>query len=68
MSYEKMKTCADMTLANAIEDMVVYEHMSKEEARNKVLESKAYQCLYDFESGVWMEGSDYFRDLLKKWG
>ena len=68
MSYEKMKTCADMTLANAIEDMVAYEHMSKEEARNKVFQSKAYQCLYDFESGVWMEGSDYFRDLLKKWG
>ena len=46
-------------------DEVLYEHMSKEEARDKVLESKAYQCLYDFESGVRMEGSDYFRDLLK---
>lgn len=41
-------------------------HISLEEARNKALESKAYECLYDFDTGMWMEGPDYFRDLLRK--
>jgi hypothetical protein len=66
MQYEKMKACADMTLANAIEDLSREAHISLEEARNKALESKAYECLYDFDTGMWMEGPDYFRDLLRK--
>lgn len=68
MTYEKMKACADMTLANAIEDLAEEEHITIEEARDKAIESKAYQCLYDFETGVWMEGPDYFRDLLSRYG
>ena len=68
MTYEKMKACADMTLANVIEDLAEYEHLTKEEARDKVLESKTYQCLYDFESGMWMEGADYVRDILNRCG
>ncbi len=66
MQYEKMKACADMTLANAIEDMAKEENLSLEEARNRILESKAYECLYDFETGMWMEGPDYFRDILRR--
>ena len=65
MNYEKMKACADMTLANVIEDMVEEEHMTLADARNKVLESKTYACLYDFDTGIWKEGPDYFRDLLR---
>ena len=65
MKYEKMKACADMTLANAIEDLSRETHIPLEEARNKVLESRAYECLYDFDTGMWMEGPDYFRDLLR---
>ena len=65
MKYEKMKACADMTLANAIEDLSRETHIHLEEARNKVLESRAYECLYDFDTGMWMEGPDYFRDLLR---
>ena len=67
MQYEKMKSCADMTLANAIQDMVEEEGISLEEARNIILESKAYECLYDFETGMWKEGPDYFRDILRKY-
>ena len=66
MQYEKMKACADMTLANAIEDLSREANISLEEARNKALESIAYECLYDFDTGMWMEGPDYFRDFLQK--
>ena len=66
MTYEIMTACADMTLANAIEDMAEEEHITREEARNKILESKTYECLYNFDSGMWMEGPDYFRDTYKR--
>ena len=68
MTYVKMKACADMTLATAIEDLAENDNISIEEARNRVIESKTYRCLYDFETGMWMEGADYFRDTLNKWG
>jgi hypothetical protein len=61
-----MKACADMTLANAIEDMAREYNILESEARDRILNSKAYECLYDFESGLWMEGPDYFRDFMKK--
>ena len=67
MTYEKMKACADMTLANAIEDMSRYDKISLAEARNIIIESKAYDCLYNFETGLWMEGPDYLRDIVKKY-
>lgn len=67
MSYEKMKLCADMTLANAIEDMAEEDGISLDEARSIILESKTYECLYDFDTGMWMEGPDYFRDTLKRY-
>ena len=28
---------------------------------------KAYDGLYDFETGMWMEGPDYLRDIVKKY-
>lgn len=37
MTYEIMTACADMTLANAIEDMANEEHITREEARNRLL-------------------------------
>ena len=67
MTYEKKKACADMTLANAIEDMSRYDKVPLAEARNIILESKAYDCLYNFETGMWMEGPDYLRDIVKKY-
>ena len=66
MQYEKMKTCADMTLADVIEDLSAEENISLKAARDRVLESKAYGCLYDFETGMWKEGPDYFRDVMNK--
>ncbi len=66
MSSDIMYTCADMILADAIEDLANEEHISIEEARNRLLESKAYDCLYNLESNLWMEGPDYFLDFYRK--
>ncbi len=29
-----------------------------------ILNSKAYDCLYNFDTGLWMEGPDYFIDFF----
>ena len=58
-----MSTCAAFTLAATIEDMAKDSGKPIEEIRKEILESKAYECLLDFETGLWAEGPDYFRDF-----
>ena len=65
-SVDVMNTCADMVLANAIEDMADEEGITKAEARERLVTSAAYQCLYDLDSKLWMEGPDYFRAFYKQ--
>ena len=66
MSSDIMNSCADMILANAIEDLAEEDKITKAEARDRLLESKAYNCLYDFDSGLWKEGPDYFIDFFRR--
>ena len=66
MSFEKMNACADMILTDAICDMAEEENISIEESRNRLLSSNACKCLYDFDSGLWKEGPDYFLDYYRK--
>ena len=68
MALEKERFCADLIVVNVVEDLVRIEHISREEAWKKVIESKTYQCLHDFETGMWKEGPDYFRDTLERYG
>ena len=65
MSSDVMNACADMILTDAIEDLANEDHISLTEARNRILNSKAYSCLYDFETDLWQEGSDYFLDFFR---
>ncbi len=39
---------------------------SREGGIEIVLESKTYECICDFEAGMWREGPDYFRDTLRR--
>ena len=66
MSFEKMNACADMIPTDAICDMAEEENISIEESRNRLLSSNACKCLYDFDSGLWKEGPDYFLDYYRR--
>ena len=66
MSHDIRTACADMILADAIKDMSEEKGITQEEARDALLGSKAYHCLYDFDTKLWMEGPDYFRDFYQK--
>lgn len=66
MSSDVINTCADMILADAIEDFATEEGITIAEARDRLLESKAYECLYDPDTNLWMEGPDYFLDFYRR--
>ena len=60
MTSDVMNLCADMVLADAIEDFAEKKQITKQEARERIIRSKAYSSLYDFETGLWKDGPDYF--------
>ena len=66
MSIELKKFCADLILTDAIMDMADEEEISLQEARSRIINSRAYTDLYDFETGLWENGPDYFRDYYSK--
>lgn len=61
---EQKMFCADLILTDAIMDMADEEGIILQEARNKIINSNAYAALYDFETGLWETGPDYFRDFF----
>lgn len=63
---EQKRFCADLILTDAIMDMAEEEGITWQEARSKIINSNAYIALYDFETGLWGNGPDYFRDFYKK--
>ena len=65
MTSEVMTHCADLILADVLQDAAC-EGLSLAEARRAVFESPAYVSLYDFDTGLWQEGPDYFVDYLNR--
>ena len=63
---EQKMFCADLILTDAIMDMADEEGSILQEARNKIINSNAYAALYDFETGLWESGPDYFRDFFRR--
>lgn len=63
---EQKRFCADLILTDAIMDMAEEDGITWQEARSKIINSNAYTTLYDFETGLWGNGPDYFRDFYKK--
>lgn len=63
---EQKMFCADLILTDAIMDMADEEGIILREARNKIINSNAYAALYDFETGLWESGPDYFRDFFRR--
>ena len=60
MNSEVMKTCADMIITAAIQDKAKRENRSIDSVRSELICSDAFEALYDFDTGLWQEGPDYF--------
>ena len=65
MSYEQKVFCAELILTAAIMDMAEDEGISRQEARSRKINSPAYDALYNFDTGLWAQGPDYFRSFYQ---
>ena len=64
--YNEQKVfCAELILTAAIMDMAEDEGISRQEARSRIINSPAYDALYNFDTGLWTEGPDYFRSFYQ---
>lgn len=66
MPYETMCSCADLILTDAIDDLTRDTGLPKSEIRKALMTSEAYECLYDFETGLWEQGPAYFIDFYMR--
>ncbi len=64
MNFDAMNQCADLIFADAVQDLSRRSGKSVDEIRARIIESPAYEALYDFETGVWQTGPDYFIGLV----
>ena len=65
MSYEQKVFSAELILTAAIMDMAEDEGISRQEARSRIINSPAYDALYNFDTGLWAQGPDYFRSFYQ---
>lgn len=65
VSDEQKTFCASLILTAAIMDMAEDEGISRQEARSRIINSPAYDAIYNFDTGFWAEGPDYFRSFYE---
>lgn len=66
MSNDMKVATIEMILTNAIEDYAIKTNQSVSDVRDEIIESGAYDALYDFDTGLWTQGPDYFIDFFLK--
>jgi len=66
MSSDLKTITKELILTAAIEDYAKRIGKSISEVRNDIIESGAYDALYDEDTGLWTQGPDYFIDYFEK--
>jgi hypothetical protein len=62
---QQKELCAVSVMRSMLEDYSAMNHINFEEALLLFGQSKTYQALYDFSTGMWREGPDYLRDWFE---
>ena len=65
MDNEQKVFCAELILTASIMHMAEDEGITRQEARSRIINSLAYDTLYNFDTGLWSEGPDYFRSFYQ---
>ena len=60
MDYDIKGSTAELILTDAIDDYAKATGKSIEDVRSDIIESGAYDALFNFDTGLWKEGPDYF--------
>lgn len=62
-SDSQKESCALEIMRDAISELSTRDNISYEEALYLFANSKVYDALFDFETGIWRESADYLLNL-----
>lgn len=62
----QMESCAISTMRRMIEKYSTKTGVPFEEAFFQFTKSRIYSALFDYATGIWMEGPDYLMDLYEE--
>lgn len=64
---EKQKeACAIITMRDMLRKLAIREKISYKEALFLFASSNIYEALFDFDTGIWKESSEYLLDLYDR--
>ena len=58
--------CAALVMDSMVKDLAEKEGRKYGDVLKGFVQSHAYNCLFDFETGVWREGPAYLEDLFRQ--
>ncbi len=67
MKDTQKKYCADLLFTYAVQLLANQKNISYAEARTQLIQSTAFDCMFDYSTGLWQDGPAYFlwfHDLL----
>ncbi len=62
---QQKELCAITVMRSMLEDYCTEKNVSFDDAFFKFISSRTYSMLFDFSTGLWMEGPDYLRDTFE---
>ena len=65
MNRNAVEMTMDLIFADAVQDLAKKTGRPISEIRKAAIESRAYEALYDPETGMWGEGPDSFAELVE---
>lgn len=66
MTSDVNAACADLVLADAIHDLALRSGQAEGEVWTQIVESGAYDALYDEATGLWADGPDAFIGFFQR--
>lgn len=68
MTSERINLTVDLVICMAIKDLARELNISENEARDRIMASKAVELIFDQDNNVWTEGPDALVELYKEIG
>ena len=68
LTTAQKETCAVISMRDAVALLAQEKQISYEDALLLFVDSRIYDALFDFDTGIWKESSEYLLDLYNKFG
>lgn len=63
ITESQKECCAVIAMREAVKNLAIQENISYEEALLRFTSSRVYEALFDFDTEIWKESSDYLLNL-----